>query len=409
MTMRNLSSVSKRIFMVLQYIIFKLIGLSPWTIDVTELFNNNRRMINYNSDFLKYSIIGVVYNLLLIISLGSFHIYVLFYSNEVGFYEMFIDSVLTSRVHLVMLNLDIIITLVIWFNYIVRQKKIIDVVERLIKLDKKLQKYDFILNDCKKNCRTYLIFFINFVLCLFLLIIQLKKVNWSINALIEFIPIVVMSWSMMQFTLMINLIKKRFEKVNKLLLSLGNLVETEEELLTIDDVFSLKEPAPKKIIVGSIVHDVDEINDMHSELCDLWSEVLNFYGIPVLLTIYQFCGKCINTSYLVWIISHIYRIYGSAIFSNLFIIFGLFVMINTVTKTIIDESKKTARNIHVLQNKCIMDEKNLEKLCDFSWSLLHRQLECCVCNFINIDGTLLLTLLDMVVEYTIVLIGFRMS
>ncbi|CAG5080923.1 Protein of unknown function [Cotesia congregata] len=169
---------------------------------------------------------------------------------------------------------------------------------------------------------------------------------------------------------------------------------------------------------------------MHSELCDLWSEVLNFYGVPVLITIYQFCGTCINTSYLIWIttrlirlsltrrkfpiwrqaskiISKIFRIHGTTIFSHLFLIFGLFVLTNPVTKTI-DESKKTTRNIHILQNKCIMDEKNYEKLCDFSWSLLHRQLECCACNFIKIDVTLFLFLLDTIVQYTLVLIGFRL-
>lgn len=357
MTMRYLNSVLKRISMVLQYIIFKLIGLSPWTIDITKLFNN-RCMINYNSGFLKYSITSVVYNLLLIIAFGSFHIYVFFHLNHIVGLN-FMESNFTVIVCEVILNLEIIITLVIWFNYIVRRKKIIDVVERLIKLDKKLQKYDFILRDLKKNCRTYLIFSVNFVLCLSLLILQLKNEQWSINALIKFIPVVVMSWSMMQFTLMINLIKKRFEKINKLLLSLGSLVEIEEELLTIDDVFSLKEPASKKIIVGSIVHDFDEINDMHSELCDLWSKALNFYEVPVLLTIYLFCGTCTNISYLVWVgyrkkntrlkrkkmsfwgrvsklIFSILRTYGSAIFSHLLLIFGFFVMTNTVTK-IIDE------------------------------------------------------------------------
>ncbi|CAG5080926.1 Protein of unknown function [Cotesia congregata] len=212
--------------MVLLYIIFKLIGLSPWTIDVTELFSN-RRMVNYNSDLLKNSIIGVVYNLLLIIASGSFHIYILFIlGDKVEFFSWIADSKFTMLIYSVILNLKIIITLVIWFNYIVRRKKIIDVVERLIKLDKKLQKYDFILNDYQKNSPIYLIFFIDFVLCLSLLIIQLKKENWSKNVLIKFIPIA----------------------INKLLLRLGNLIEPEEELLTIDDVFSLKEP-PKKIIV----------------------------------------------------------------------------------------------------------------------------------------------------------------
>ncbi|XP_057334042.1 uncharacterized protein LOC130673125 [Microplitis mediator] len=70
-------------------------------------------------------------------------------------------------------------------------------------------------------------------------------------------------------------------------------------------------------------------------------------------------------------------------------------------------SKKTSYCIHVLQNKCTMDNESKEKLCSLSLSLLQRKLECRAFDITSIDNSFLLPILDTITTYAVVIIQFR--
>ncbi|XP_057334061.1 uncharacterized protein LOC130673147 [Microplitis mediator] len=101
-----------------------------------------------------------------------------------------------------------------------------------------------------------------------------------------------------------------------------------------------------------------------------------------------------------------FKKFTSDILLLVLIIFVFIVMTNIVTKTI-KQSKKTSYCIHVLQNKCTIDNESKEKLCSLSLSLLQRKFECRVFDITSIDNSFLLTILDTIMTYAVVLIQFR--
>ncbi|XP_057333970.1 uncharacterized protein LOC130673079 [Microplitis mediator] len=419
----------KNFFIVLQYIFFKAVGLSPWTIDMSQVINNSR-MINYSNDLFKNSMISIIYNCMIIIVMASFYIWVILFPNNQ--HGRRYDTIYSARIIAIGIpSLGTIITLITWFYYIVRKKKILNSTEKLLKLDKKLKELYCTENNYKSDYNFYIILFINFLLSFCLLIFRLRRLYWT-SVLLEYIPSLVISWTMMQFSLVINVIHNQFKMINISILKLGNLIDNnsnydDDELIT-SEIYYPRIIITRRIICGSIAHDLDNIKCIYSELCDVWCEIFNFYGLLILLGITYFGGHSMTTIYDLWLSIKLLRVlklwtllnrpkrYFNTFFKNftsdilllILIIFVFIVMTNIVTKTI-QQSKKTSYCIHVLQNKCTMDDESKEKLCSLSLSLLQRKFECRVFDITSIDNSFLLTMFDTIMTYAVIIVQFRVE
>ncbi|XP_044587815.1 uncharacterized protein LOC123267314 [Cotesia glomerata] len=69
---------------------------------------------------------------------------------------------------------------------------------------------------------------------------------------------------------------------------------------------------------------------------------------------------------------------------------------------VIKESEKTSFTVHLLLDRCTMDDKLENQLIEFSLGLLHRKVEFTACGIISLDGSLLQSVsakILMVIDY----------
>lgn len=274
---RNYNSNFKwqnRALIIIQYIIFKTVGLSPWALNLAQIVKNRGgRNFSNQPITITQSVCGSLYNIVLILLIIIYNI--VFFLHEVTYNENDLQITIAVRVSLRISGSMTI--MVIWISYILRQKLIIQTVKKFINIDRILAKCCHKTNQVINDNYVSLVVLSHFILSFAGLVVVLKVYPIMIVP-VRYVPAIINSWAMTQYSLILNMIINRLKIINKKILKLGNVETFIKPRVIIADRSSLTDP---KLVAFDLRH----ISSAHSQLYELSSEVSNFFGFPILLVI----------------------------------------------------------------------------------------------------------------------------
>ncbi|CAD6230938.1 GSCOCT00006887001.2-RA-CDS [Cotesia congregata] len=341
MSYHKIKSVCYRLFVISQYLFLKLIGLSPWSIEASEIIRRNRRIESHNFKY-TFSYVGIFYNFVFIFLTVSLSIYVVFYlqqtySEEIKLFEtLFLSSSVLCMVFIVLI-------------YTIRQKVPINLINN------RLKSVDKNLNSCAdyKSKNYYAndwIFLMNFVFNFCVTILRYLAFKSDIIVFIMLVPNILTTWPLIHYTIFINLIRRRFEEINSTLLKLGtseSKISHSRELI-LDDFTNLKRA--------------------YEEICKGCDEIVNFYEIFILIVSSIMAIRLVRNLYFI-----IVKMINLPTIDVIIFLVGVtllqyvinFIMLTIAVTKVIEQNKKTPIILNLLRDRFDMDEEIFKTISSF--------------------------------------------
>lgn len=278
------SYIRHDLYIHIQHIFFKIIGLSPWAMD-TGITSKNHKNKNRNYE-LNISYIGSSYNILLSLGMITF-----------GFYRILgkllaaaSDKSPLLSVILKLTFITILCASLIPLIYIIRQKKFISVNDRFKNVDR-------VLNKCanyeiKKNHVNDFIFVINLFTTYCLIIIMSLFYYPASRVFFQNLSTVISGGIIVQYAMIINRLEKRFKSIN---LAISRLVEFKSKATQPQVSFVTHKVLSRQ----SFFNDIENLKYAYMELWEMCQDIGNFYGVPILIAIFCFAAITIITVYLI--------------------------------------------------------------------------------------------------------------
>lgn len=259
--------------------IFKLLGISPSRVNIFKILvapnqNNNKESL---AEVSKY---GSLYNILLMIISPAYCSTIII----MGLWkEEYIDSDLINKIDVCLMSYGSLILVIIWLNYILQQKKIVNIINRLYSINNNLKSCNAYI--FKSDCRMHVIFIVHFFLCFVLFVCELfvRKIYAEV---LWFAPFIISSWVLMQYTLLLIIISQLFESINAKILKFR--------------VLNRYHLINSKVLLEEFdVKDINCINNAIMQLCDVCNQIADFYAIPTLLIFVYFITTTTYSIYYV--------------------------------------------------------------------------------------------------------------
>lgn len=313
-------SVYYRYFILFQYIFFKTIGLSPWTMETSGIFRRNREAENRNFDC-HFSYIGSFYSILIFIVYILFDILVVL---NISLTEIDLNPSF-DLISIKLSFITIMCTSLVLLIYIFRQKLLISVNKRSKNVDQQLSKCaDYQLEINNNN---YLIFAFNSVLIFCSIITRQIHYKSFMLVLTVGFPYFIGSWVIIQYSFLLNMIRTRFKSINLSLLKLG----------TSESKISLSRE--------SVIDDIVVIKRAYVELCGMCEDIGDFYGLPILIIIISLCVRSILNLYnTILVLIHIQKAgtimyqYGISLLRIIFLFMVMTSFITEIRKQVCDNN-----------------------------------------------------------------------
>ncbi|XP_044577946.1 putative gustatory receptor 28a isoform X1 [Cotesia glomerata] len=383
--------------MISKFYFFKILGLSPWSLNLSAVLPKNR---HFKITLCKFSYVGSLYNisLAILVTISGFYA---FHRRSVIQGEN--DALLTVSTVRLMEYLAILKSSVLFLIYTLRQKKMISVINGINNVNYRLEKYGW--NISRDYLIINMVFIINVFLSVVLVTLELCVLSFS-EALMRCFPSILFCWFLVQYTIVLDVINKRFKYINLSITKLGSLKENSElpQRLFITKLSFLHE---------SVICDVINLKHAYNNLCEICRVVADFYGLIILgvilhngaviiLILYFTLLRFFSTEEIVFL-----KIISQGV-CVLWMMFQIVVFTTYVDKTI-DQSKKTASIINALIRQNRMDDKVEKELLKFLRDLSFRKIKFTAYEIISLDRSILANLAGTVATYLIILIQFRVS
>ncbi|XP_044587724.1 putative gustatory receptor 28a [Cotesia glomerata] len=404
-------SWQNRALIIIQYIFFKTIGLSPWALNLAQIVKKCRgRNFSNQTITITTSVYGSLYNIILSLLIIIYNILCFLY--EFVYNENDLHIAIAVRVSLRISGGMAII--VVWISYILRQKLIIQTVRKFVNVDRILAKCCYKTNQPINDNYVNLVILSHFILSFVGLIVVLK-VYPIIIIPVRYVPAVINSWVMTQYSLILNMMINRLKIINTRILKLGNVETSIKSRVILAERPPLTDP---KLVAFDLRH----ISSAHSQLSELSSEVSNFFGIPILLVIIY--SGVSGTVYLYFVIFSFFEKYKQENIINYFsvglwfsyMILSFIFMTTNVTRIKVQVLQKFHLFSKLYRLAFFRVNKPLKLFIwfwigflEFSRNLLHQKMEFNACGIISLDNSLLFAVSGTIVTYLIILIQFRIN
>lgn len=317
-------SKNHRNLIFIQSILLKILGLLPWTVCTPVKYHKKRR-VNFEDYKCKFSYFGSVYNIILIILIVSWIIYVMV--NE-EFDNTHNDSFLTDSVQATIYHLTALLACGILLIYVINQKLVISAFNQLKNVDETLLKCRAYRS--KNYNRIHVMFIVNFIMLICYEAFYLYHYPLH-SVIIRDLPTVINCCVIIQYIMIIDVINKRFEMINLATSKFGSDKKTEFVLQPISEA--------NLSILGELVpYEIEDLKCAHGKLCDICQDVGNFFGLSMLFAIIRYGLKMITTLYFFILLSvnvheFDHRIHVHDIMWLIWIIPKFIVLTTYVTKT----------------------------------------------------------------------------
>lgn len=266
-------SVHHQYLTIFQYIFLKLIGLSPWSIRHSVVCRKSRKINNVQNNVCNFSFVGSFYNFMLSIFVLSLTLYSFY---NVKIIQVQHDSLITESTMTNLEYLAALITSIVYLIYLFRQKIIIDALNKLENVDYKLQRC--VMFTSENHYMIHLLFMGNLLSCCIGSVAGFYVFNRSlVMTLLRFSPSFNFSWIIIEYTIMLNLINRKFKSINLMMKKFLTVKTSEDQL----------QPCFGKIIVlrASVIHDINNIKSAYIKLGEICQEISDFYGILFLIAL----------------------------------------------------------------------------------------------------------------------------
>ncbi|KAG8040286.1 hypothetical protein G9C98_000857 [Cotesia typhae] len=270
-------------YKIIQHVSSKIIGLAPWTLKVSSTFSDRDQIPNRNITY-SSSWGGTVYNIILFWGIASFGIYRMIISAII---QRINDSLLIITIHQ-LLFVTLINASFIPLIYVIRQKN-------MIKAINNLKTVDFLLNQCadytlESDYTNDVIYAFNMLMNFGLITVDLFN-SQVMSVLFESIPSIISSGVMIQYTIQLNKMNRRFNSINSAFSKLGDH-NSKSDLNCLPSVTQVVQSR------ALIFHAIDLTKKAYIELCEMCEMITDFYGIPILIAIFSFSVRALFTVYI---------------------------------------------------------------------------------------------------------------
>ncbi|CAD6237023.1 GSCOCT00013863001.3-RA-CDS [Cotesia congregata] len=374
-------SVHQRNLIYVKYIFFKILGLAPWKFNLVTKQSKNQTA---KTTICKFSYLGLLYNVLLTTSVFLMTSYFCHQHNSV---QAQVDSLVTPSTMMNLQYFAVLLSSSVFLNYTCRQKDMIGIFNEIIKIDKSLQKYTF--NSAKNgDIIINLIFLGHLITCSTLICLQFFFLQSFWLAVLRCWPAFLYCWVIVQYTIMLDMMEKRFKFINLNIVKLGEIKanpEASEPLFTTKLVF-LRE---------SVLYDVINMKDTYNKLCDICNNISDFYGLSFLKVFMYHGTSTILILYFMLVAYYESKDFHLLLFIKdivfvLWMVFQIVILTTYVNKTI-NKSEETPNIINTLMSRCAMHEKVEKELINFLRELSFRKVKFTAWGIISIDRSLLAT------------------
>ncbi|CAD6239864.1 GSCOCT00014153001.2-RA-CDS, partial [Cotesia congregata] len=286
--------------------------------------------------------------------------------------EEYINSDLIDKIDVCLMSYGSLILVVTWLNYIIQQKKIVNIINRLYSINNNLKScntYTF-----KSDCRMHVVFMVHFILCFVLFVCELfvRKIYAEV---LWFAPFIISSWVLMQYTLLLIIISQLFESINV-------------KIIKFEDLNRYQTINSKVLRQEFDIKDIYCINNAIMQLCDVCNQIADFYAIPTLLIIVYFIT---TTTYSIYYVILSVFLLKESDFMILSTVIGIWTFITVVDMVIVTLNvtritREVSLNIHLRK---ILQILLLDLLRDVSY----REVKFTTYGVITLDGSLLQTVI----------------
>ncbi|KAH0550711.1 hypothetical protein KQX54_020596 [Cotesia glomerata] len=333
----NLCNKLYQCFSKFQYFVYKINGLSPWTLKVSEMFKKNSRIEDDLKQIFKISYIGSSYNILLMLGIVFYGIYLenaLRQLDEVDETQLDLPEEIpaenfeSSVTELLMFITWLIETIsVSWIQlfYVYKQKSMIKVINRLSCVDRKL--------------------------------------NISVDSYAK-------------------------KNINRISTSMVRISLVEE----------------------SVLQEIDNLENLYIELCEIRDDINNFYGLLLLMSIVSLSHHLIDVISVLILQSSIPSeileliFYLAPVIFVPWVIFLTLVLTFAVSKTI-DQSQETGPLINLLSEQCPTNPQVNERIVNFSRDLLFFKVEFSAWGTFPVDRNLLRIVCGTVTTFVVIFVA----
>ncbi|KAH0555504.1 hypothetical protein KQX54_019543 [Cotesia glomerata] len=233
-TTKHLKIVGFIYFQYFQYILFKISGLSPWK----QQFSAFRKIATEDDSknlAWNFSHTGSCYNILLFIVIISMTLIEI----SKGELEVIEIDTMFGEVSSKFMVISMLSASIIFIIYVVRQTILINVNNQFKVLDAELKNCVDYRAEADTN---YSIFTLNFLMTIFILAARGNIIQSVVRTLIWSTPFLISNWLIIQYTLLLFIIEKRFKRINRAISKMGtvnsNISHSRESVL--QDIAGIK-------------------------------------------------------------------------------------------------------------------------------------------------------------------------
>ncbi|XP_063977364.1 uncharacterized protein LOC135162643 [Diachasmimorpha longicaudata] len=375
---------------------FKILGLLPIAVKIE------------NGNFeARAPWIGYVYNIFLIILIFILDFFSIPYTFEAQYIN---DSVLTTRLKLTKAILGTIVLFIIWLIMCIRLKLMADIANKFINYDNEMINYDHIYQMKTSNSHSIILLVLNTVIWIGVIITDfLISEYFAMNVLFWVsmtIPSIIVNWLLIQYTMVLCQLTRRFENINRMIVQLNPFTESIESVYY--EAFAARIPLSRSII-GTLL----AIKRLHANYYEVTNDIANFYAIPLLFGVTFFCGTIIYSAYYLIIplitVSWEYKILLNTANSVLMLAMQLspIAMMAFSVNRLSHEMNMTADAVHKLLARSAPSREVKSELKKFSRELLHKNVEFTAHGIFPLDCTLVHSIFSIAVTYLIILVQFQ--
>ncbi|XP_011308320.1 putative gustatory receptor 28b [Fopius arisanus] len=371
------------------YIFFKLIGLLPFGMKIGKSTGD--------SGDVSYSILGAIYNILLIpilMYMGSNSVAAMF-DFDYPYKSRMIETIRVTKA-----TVGTIVVILIWLHVTLTQDRAAKIANGLRNFDRTLINQKSIRRSPLVGLRIPVVFLINANLWMILLVIDVLQFGVYVERtfMATRLPSFVLNWFIIQYSLLLILLEMRFRAINEGLIRLS---------VTFTSTYTTTEITSDDFTVRRLL----DIRNSYELLYKITRDISHLYSLPILFAITVSCGAIVDTSY--YLIKPFFAGLQDltsllALDSVLYLAMELFpvtAMAISVTR-IKNEMELTADAVHDLLSVVTTFRELKSQLKIFSLELLHRRVDFTAYGFFSLDCTLLHSIANMTGTYLVILMQF---
>lgn len=253
---------------------FKILGLAPYKMVVTTKTLNNQLQLKFF-----YSLLGSIYNIILLFCFLITTIYAIHYLHTDNSNVSFDLQYEFDKISLGISNIICMFEIIV---YVTQQKTMIKILTRLVRVEIELAKFYDPQQTQNEKYYQITVFMVHIIINIAIIpieILRLSTINmWAIQVLV---PEFFLGCLIMQYAIALNLLKKKFYKLNNTLL----LPDHQTNFFT--------NTKYNNIINRNIIH----IKKIRRLIYKITCELSNFYSLPIFLAITLFSVELIYDAY----------------------------------------------------------------------------------------------------------------